>query len=187
MHPYRMQQLITERGKDDVINVSQRASLYNTIDRLLRDGLIQLMETTRDGQRPERSVYEITDAGRDSAELWMREMLTDPRPEYPEFAAAVAHLPMITPGQSAEYLAVRATELAAEVARLETAISSVDDWLPRLFLLDTELLLDLRRTELRWTTAVLEDLQDGSITWSRESLDAFAAAHSNPYPEDSSS
>ena len=160
MHPYRMQQLITERGKDDVINVSQR---------------------------PERSVYEITDAGRAAAQQWMREMLTDPRPEYPEFAAAVAHLPMITPGQSAEYLAGRATALEAEVARLEASISSVKDWLPRLFLLDTELLLDLRRTELRWTTAVLEDLKDGSIDWSRESLDAFAAAHPNPYPEDSSS
>ena len=31
MHPYRMQQLIKERGKDLVINVQRRASLYQTI------------------------------------------------------------------------------------------------------------------------------------------------------------
>ncbi|MGA7204440.1 MAG: PadR family transcriptional regulator, partial [Specibacter sp.] len=63
MHPYRMQQLITLRGKDQVVNVSQRASLYTTIDRLSREGLVRVTETERDGQRPERSIYEITDEG----------------------------------------------------------------------------------------------------------------------------
>lgn len=30
MHPYRMQRLIEERGKDDVANVRRRSSLYQT-------------------------------------------------------------------------------------------------------------------------------------------------------------
>ena len=35
MHPYRMQQLIKSRGKDQVINVRQRGSLYQTIEQKL--------------------------------------------------------------------------------------------------------------------------------------------------------
>lgn len=187
MHPYRMQQLITERGKGDVINVTQRASLYNTIERLVRDGLVQVMETSREGQRPERSVYEVTDAGRDAAQVWMQEMLTAPRPEYPEFNAALAHLPMIEPEQTAECLTVRAASIAADIARLEEGMEGVRDWLPRLFLLDTELILEMRRTELRWITGLLADLHNGAIAWSHESVAAFAAAHPHTDPEDHSS
>ena len=72
MHPYRMQQLIKERGKDEVINVRQRASLYQTIDRLLRAKLIAIRATAREEKRPERTIYELTEAGRETMLLWMR-------------------------------------------------------------------------------------------------------------------
>ena len=58
MHPYRMQQLIKSRGKDQVINVRQRGSLYQTIERLARDGLIAEDIVERGEGRPDRTVYE---------------------------------------------------------------------------------------------------------------------------------
>src|SRR5215510_14212744 len=81
MHPYRMQQLIREREKDDVINVRQRASLYQTIDRLLRDGLIAVQETAKAENRPERTVYRLTEAGREAAFAWLQAMLAQPARE----------------------------------------------------------------------------------------------------------
>src|SRR5690242_6022515 len=75
MHPYRMQQLIKERGKDQVINVRQRASLYQTIERLQRDGLIAVQGTTRAERRPERTVYALTDTGRETVCAWLRTIL----------------------------------------------------------------------------------------------------------------
>src|SRR6185436_7044947 len=92
MHAYRMQQLIKERHKDDVVNVAQRNSVYQTLDRLLRDELIKVRETTRDENRPERTVYEITDAGRETLDHWMWAMLSTPAREFPEFPAALAHM-----------------------------------------------------------------------------------------------
>src|ERR671934_2688152 len=68
MHPYRMQQLIKERGKDLVVNVGQRSQLYKTIDRLLREEMISVAEVQREAARPERTVYTITDAGRRATE-----------------------------------------------------------------------------------------------------------------------
>src|SRR6476659_7871797 len=85
MHPYRMQRLIKERGKDQVINVQQRASLYQVIDQLLRAGLIIVAETAREEGYPERTVYKLTDKGRHTAITWLRDMLSTPAQEFPEF------------------------------------------------------------------------------------------------------
>jgi DNA-binding PadR family transcriptional regulator len=60
MHVYRMHELIKTRGKDTVVNVAQRNSVYQTIARLVRNGLVRLRETSRDEGRPERAVYENT-------------------------------------------------------------------------------------------------------------------------------
>src|SRR5512142_354777 len=47
MHVYRMQKLIEHQAKDRVVNVRSRASLYQTIDRLTRLGLVEVHETVR--------------------------------------------------------------------------------------------------------------------------------------------
>jgi DNA-binding PadR family transcriptional regulator len=99
MHPYRMQQFIKQRGKDDVVNVRARASLYQTIERLLKSGLIAVQETARAENRPERTIYRITDAGRETAREWLRAMIATPAREFPEFPAALAHLPLLPPDE----------------------------------------------------------------------------------------
>ncbi|GMX62519.1 hypothetical protein Elgi_23240 [Paenibacillus elgii] len=82
MHPYRMQQLLKERGKDEVINVRQRTSIYQTIDRLLRDGLIAVRETLKEPGKPDRTVYESTEDGRKLFREWLRDMLSVPSLPY---------------------------------------------------------------------------------------------------------
>src|ERR1041385_2555083 len=82
MHPYQMQRLIKERGKDQVIKVEQRASLYQTISQLLRAGLITFWETARQEGFPERTAYKLTDEGHITAVNWLREMLSTPAQEY---------------------------------------------------------------------------------------------------------
>ena len=95
MHPYLMQRLLKERGKDHVINLCQRATLYKTIDRLRRDGLIAVREKSRQGERPERTVYEATDAGRAVIIEWMREMLSSPGWPSPPAEELVVLLPAV--------------------------------------------------------------------------------------------
>ena len=67
MHPYKMQRLIKDRGKDQVINVEQRASLYQTINQLLRAGLITFLETKHQDGLPDQTVYKLTDEGHEAA------------------------------------------------------------------------------------------------------------------------
>src|ERR1039458_7890841 len=64
LHPYGIQRLIKLWGKEKVVNVGQRANLYRMINRLNEAGLIVVRQTERDQQFPERTVYELTDEGR---------------------------------------------------------------------------------------------------------------------------
>jgi DNA-binding PadR family transcriptional regulator len=82
MHPYRMQALIKERGKDQVANVAQRNSIYQTIDALRRAGLIAVRETSRDERRPERTIYELTNQGQETLDRWLRTVLSKPAREF---------------------------------------------------------------------------------------------------------
>src|SRR5215831_16556258 len=92
MHPYRMQALIKQRGKDQVANVAQRNSVYQTIDALRRAGLISVRETSRDERRPERTIYEATPEGRRALRTWVRTGLAAPAREFPEFPAVLSTL-----------------------------------------------------------------------------------------------
>ncbi len=165
MHPYRMQRLIKERGKDEVINVAHRASLYQTIQRLEREGLIAAQRTVRDDKRPERTVYEITERGRAVALEWMRHILSTPAREYPEFPAAISFLPLLSPDDALRQLEFRARAIEAELVRIDESLKQAAQ-VPRLFLLEMEYLRAAQVTELAWGNAVVEDLRAGRLTWS---------------------
>src|SRR5215469_2473684 len=166
MHPYRMQQLIKERGKDEVINVSQRASLYQTINRLERDGLIAAQKVTRDENRPERTVYELTELGQRLMFEWMREILSTPTKDFPEFPAALSFLAVLTPKDAQRQLEKRVAALDAELKRIDAELAKVT-FLPRLFLLEIEILRESLVTELKWARSVVEALRSGELTWSK--------------------
>src|SRR5947209_689821 len=86
-HPYEMQRLMRDRHKDFARGKDR--SFYDAVERLQRRGLIESIETARAGNRPERTVYRITEAGVEDFDLRLRELLATPTPEHPVFAAAV--------------------------------------------------------------------------------------------------
>src|SRR4051794_4842212 len=104
MHPYRMQQTIKERGQDQLVNVAQRNSVYQTLDRLVRDGLAHPAGTDREPGRPERTTYRVTEEGAATLRRWLIEMLPEPGREFPEFPVALAFLAVLSPGEVRELL-----------------------------------------------------------------------------------
>jgi DNA-binding PadR family transcriptional regulator len=173
MHPYRMQRLIKERGKDKYINVRQRASIYQTIERLERAGLLVARETTRDEKRPERTIYEITAKGEQTVQHWLREALATPAQEFPEFPAAVSFLALLAPEDVLHQLQQREAVLVAKLAQTENELRVYAGQLPRLFLLEEEYVLAVVEAELGWVRSLISDLRSGQITWSGEWLRSF--------------
>ncbi len=168
MHPYRMQRLIKDRAKDQVIKVEQRASLYQTISQLLRAGLITFWETERQEGFPERTVYKLTDQGHHAAVDWLRDMLSTPAQEFPEFPAAVSLLPLLTPEDALRQLELRAARLISQIASIDEDIQTYVATLPRLFMLESEYLRVTLEAELKWVRSIIADLRSGQLTWNQE-------------------
>jgi DNA-binding PadR family transcriptional regulator len=189
MHVYRMQKLFEAQGKDRVVNVRSRASLYQAIERLVRNGLVEVSETVRIEGYPDRTVYAITDAGREVARQWLREMLSATEGDYPEFIAAMSVMFGLPPAEAQAELERRAEKLAATLAETEAELTAAPPGLPRLFLLEEEYRRAMLETELGWVRGVIEDLRVGRLTWSEQWLREIAAAfideNDNQNPEDS--
>jgi DNA-binding PadR family transcriptional regulator len=165
LHPYGMQQLIRRWGKDEVINVGQRATLYKIISRLGEAGLIKESGTTRDHLYPERTSYELTDTGREVRQQWLAEVLSTPRNEFPEFPAALSFLPLVTPEAAEELLTTRRGLLVQRLADRDALIAKAGVPLPPVSMLETEYLHAAVDAEIRWIDGVLAGLGDGSIAW----------------------
>jgi DNA-binding PadR family transcriptional regulator len=172
MHPYRMQQMIKERGQDQLVNVAQRNSVYQALERLVRDGLVRPGGTARDPGRPERTTYEITDEGAAALRRWLVEMLPAPAREFPEFPAALAFLPILAPGEAQSLLRRRLTALEEKLAGI---VGQAPPGLPRLFLIEDEYRAAMLVAELTWLRALTEDLASGRLTWDEQLIQSTLA------------
>jgi DNA-binding PadR family transcriptional regulator len=165
MHAYRMQQLIKERHKGDVVNVTQRNSIYQTIDRLVRDELVVVESTAREANRPERTTYRITEVGRATLREWLNAMLCMPAREYPEFPAALSFLPSLSPREAVDALTTRISRLEEQLAALDNGLAQGSTFLPRLFLIESEYQRQVLAAELNYVRALVDDLHAERITW----------------------
>lgn len=180
MHPYEMQQTIRERHLDHVLKLNS-GSLYHVVDRLAAAGLIEPLETQREGRRPERTVYAITESGRDEFRAWLRQLVTQPVNEYPRFAAALAFLAHLDPVEAMVLLQHRTLALEAEIAAADAIAHGVrGQGVPRLFLLEDEYVQIMRRAELGWLHRLILEIKDGSL----EGMADWLASHRHARPSD---
>jgi DNA-binding PadR family transcriptional regulator len=184
LHVYRMQKLIELQAKDRVVNVRSRASLYQTIERLLRLGLVQIHETVAVEGYPDRIIYAITDAGRATAREWLRDSLRTTGEEFPEFMVALSIMFGLTPEDAREQLEQREQRLAAELAETKVALTELAPGLPRLFMLEEEYRAALLEAELTWLRGVIGDLRAGGLDWNEQWLREIAEAFIGPDPDD---
>jgi DNA-binding PadR family transcriptional regulator len=165
MHPYEMHQIVRDRGTDHVIKF-RAGSLYHSVERLLRLGLIEPVETGREGRRPERTVYAITDAGRDEFTTNLCELVRSPAEEFPVFAAALEMLGAIDRETARRLLEHRITALEGGLAAIEQVTASLTKrGLDRISIIETEYVRHMRQAELTWVRNLLVDIDEGDLAW----------------------
>jgi DNA-binding PadR family transcriptional regulator len=168
MHPYEIQQLIRDRAIDYVIKV-RAGSLYHTIERLHRLALVEQVETGREGRRPERTIYAITEAGRDGYFDNLRDLVRYPEEEYPVFGAAVEMLRTLDRDDAVRLLEQRTTALEAGLAADEQVVASLTKrGLPRMATIEVEFRQAARRAELDWVRQLNSEIRSGELTWTDE-------------------
>lgn len=170
MHPYQIERVIRERHKEWAMGKTR--SLYHAVDRLLVDELIEPLETSREGKRPERTVYAITEHGREEQQAWLTDLIEQPAPEHPLFLVAVSFLAYLPAAAALEALRIRAVALEGQVAGVEIWIRALNQELrlPRPVTIEVELHLALRQAELAWVRSVVAEIGSGKLHWDEEYL-----------------
>jgi DNA-binding PadR family transcriptional regulator len=162
MHPYEMASLMRERGKDRDMDIKW-GSLYTVVGNLEKHGFLAVEGSAREGARPERTVYRITDAGLAELADWVRELIGVPERERPRFEAGLSVLGALGPGETLALLRGRLETMEREIAGDQAALDAAASEVPRIFLVEAEYDLAMRRAEAAWVRGFAAEIEDGSL------------------------
>jgi DNA-binding PadR family transcriptional regulator len=172
MYPYEMASTLRERGKDNAIKINW-GSFYTVVQNLEKYGFIEAIEVAREGRQPERTTYQITDAGRDELKDWLRELLSVPDREHSSFEAALGESAVLPPDELIGLLRQRLAALEEANDRLQAELATLVSQVPRLFLIESEYYLAQRRAEEEWVRGLLKEFTGGTFP----GLDAWRRFH----------
>ena len=165
MHPYELASTMRERHQDEFIRLNF-GSLYHTVDVLERNGWIVPTEREKEGRRPERTIYRLTDSGREILVRVVSDILAHPRHEYPHFAAGLMFMHHIDKTQAAEHLKNRASALKATSEKLNTIMSELrQEGVSRLSLVELEHKIAMLDAERRWVGNLEKEINEGRLEW----------------------
>jgi DNA-binding PadR family transcriptional regulator len=170
MHPYEIAFTMKDRHLEESIKLNF-GSLYHTIESLAASGWIAPVETAREGRRPEKTVYALTDAGRVRLLEWLRELIRTPVKDYLHFAAGLSFLNDLGQEEAVSLLRERAGKLAGEVEFWRLLMERLDgEGIPHLYLIEIEHAQALREAELEWIKRTAAEIEDGRLVWPEEPL-----------------
>ena len=172
MYPYEMAAKLRERGKDNAIKINW-GSFYTVVQNLEKHGFIEAVEVAREGRQPERTTYQITDAGRAELMDWLRELLAVPEREHTSFEAALSESAVLPPDELIDLLRQRLAALEQANGQLQAELETIRAQIPRLFLIESEYYQALRRAEEEWVRGLLKEFTDGTFP----GLDAWRRFH----------
>jgi DNA-binding PadR family transcriptional regulator len=164
MHPYEISTTLRTRGKEQSIRLNY-GSLYAVVESLQKHGLIAVRETSREGRRPERTVYEITPAGQDEFEDWLAELLSTPVHDFTSLEAGLSLMPGLPPDEVARLLTERADHLRIELRGLEAMFAETAAMgLPELVLVESRYRERMLAAELEFVTSLARAIRDESFS-----------------------
>ncbi|AYF74323.1 PadR family transcriptional regulator [Nocardia yunnanensis] len=162
MHRYEIAARLRAWGKDTDMGIKW-GSLYTVVDNLTKHGFLEITGSERDGARPERTIYRITEAGRAELTDWTRELIAEPEPEKSRFLAGLSVLSVLPPEDVVDLLTQRITKLDRTIAETRAQLSALEGTVPRLFLIEEDYALTMLSAEADWARALRDSLADGSF------------------------
>ncbi|GAA3340603.1 PadR family transcriptional regulator [Curtobacterium pusillum] len=165
MHPYEMFQTMLQRREDENVKV-RPGTLYHQIGRLVDLGFAEALGTAREGNRPERTTYAITDHGRTELQAGLRRMIAEPADEYPEFQLAVSHVDNLSAADAVTALRTRAEALRDQRAEYDEAATGLQaKHLAERFWLDVSYVRAMLQAQIEWLSTTADRIASGDIPW----------------------
>ena len=165
MHPYEMATRMRIRHHDEFIRLNF-GTLYHTVEVLERNGWIVPLEREKEGRRPERTIYQLTDSGREVLVRTLGELLRRPNKEYPQFAAGLMFMHHLSAATAASHLDERAASLDRIIDKFETVLRELlREGVARLALIEVEHKIAMLDAERRWVRALEVEIKEGRLEW----------------------
>ena len=165
MHPYEMASRMRIRHHDEFIRLNF-GTLYHTVEVLERNGWIVPGEREKEGRRPERTIYKLTDSGREVLITTLGELLRQPRKEYPHFAAGLMFMHHLPARKAAAHLHERAESLDLIIGKFEAVLRELlRQGITRLALIEVEHKIAMLEAERNWVRGLERDINRGKLEW----------------------
>ena len=159
MHGHQLRLLAEKEHVQEWTDISVGA-LYGALKRMHADGLIEEVRAEREGSYPERQVYAITDAGRESLAVTKREALREIVVRADPFDLAMSRLDRERLDELEAVLAARLGTMRAMVADAEVHNASIAQYLTftEKFVMDHK--IERLRAEITWLNDLTKHLPE---------------------------
>ena len=165
MHPYELAATMRGRHHDEFIRLNF-GSLYHTVDSLERDGLIVPVEREKEGGRPERTIYKLTDLGLEVLLEVVSDIIATPRREYLNFSAGLMFMHHLDAKAAVMQLDLRAQALHATITKLSYLLDQLlASGHSRLMLIELEHKIAVLESERDWVRKISKQITDGTLEW----------------------
>lgn len=162
MHPYEIAGALKGWGKDEDLEIKW-GSFYTVVRNLAKHGMLEEVASGREGRRPERTVYRLTEAGRAELVDWTRELLSVAERETPRFRAGLSVMAAVSPDEVTPLLQQRLAGVEEAIAAARKTLETYSEKVPRLFLIETEYDVAMLRAEAEWMRSLIGELADGTL------------------------
>ena len=162
MHPYEMSRTLRHRSKEESIKLNY-GSLYAVVESLAKKGLVRAGETSREGNRPERTTYELTDSGEQAMHDWLAEMLREPTTQFTDLEAALSLMGALDPDVVEDQLRHRLETLAKQSAQHAGLSAMLPDTFPEIFTVEGDYAQHMRAAETEFVRGLVEKISSDQL------------------------
>lgn len=163
MHPYEMRSVMKDRSLDRNAKM-QIGSLYYAVERLAEKNFIEAVETIKSCNRPDKTVYRITELGKEHFEKLLLEMFAEIEPVYNPLYTALAFAWKADQVKMADVLKQRVAEAEHQVNFLYELYREHVGIVPRSVLHLMAGNYEHAKTELRWLRKLYQDAASGRLS-----------------------
>ncbi|WP_138494251.1 PadR family transcriptional regulator [Paenibacillus pinistramenti] len=162
MHPYEIRTIMKDRSLDQNTKI-QIGSLYYAVEQLCKQGLIEAVEVIKSENRPDKTVYHITDKGKACFDNMLLSMLEEIEPIHTPIKMALSFAWKGDQSKMADVLKNRVQEAEHQVNYLYEVYTEHIGVVPRSVLHLMAANYEHAKTELKWVKRLYQDAKDGRL------------------------
>ncbi|HEY8599996.1 MAG TPA: PadR family transcriptional regulator [Thermomicrobiales bacterium] len=163
-HGYSIRRELESWNAETWANIAY-GSIYFALNKMEQDGLVAVSDTAREGNRPARTTYIITESGEIEFQRLLREFWWEYKPLTDPFMVAVSFMDQLPPGELVAALRhhVAAARLYAESLQAQITSPIQNDFKPRHVVEMPRLMLSRLDAEVRWTEDIIAKIERGEL------------------------